>query len=109
MAFKLKRSVFMFLGQAGRKPGVAENPDRGFVIFVAARYLSGARKEAVKALLERGWLDVDILQGGEVPARPDKQPHYAAWQEARNGKRGIIVYDEKAEARAATENPPRQA
>ncbi len=109
MAFKLKRSVFMFLGQGGHKSGVAENADRGFVIFVSARNPSGGRKEAVKALLERGWQDVDILRGGEVPARPDKQPHDAAWQEAREGKRGIIVYDEKAEARAATEHPPRQA
>lgn len=108
MAFNLKRSVYMFLGQGGHKDGVADNPDRGFVIFVSARNPGAAHKEAEKALLERGWQEVEILRGGEVAAKPEKKPHDDAWQEARDGKRGIIVYDVKAEDSAA-ENPPRQA
>lgn len=109
MAFNLKRSVYMFLGQGGHKEGVADNPDRGFVVFVSARNPGAAHKEAEKALCERGWEKVDILRGGEVPERPDKKPHDDAWQEARDGKRGIIVYDVKAEASEAAEHPPRQA
>lgn len=109
MAFKLKRSVYMFLGQGGHKDGVADNPDRAFVIFVSARNPGAAHKEAGKALVERGWNEVQILRGGEVPEKPEKNPHDDAWQEARDGKRGIIVYDVKAEASGLAENPPRQA
>ncbi len=109
MAFNLKRSVYMFLGQGGRKDGVADNPDRGFVIFVSARNPGAAHTEAGKALAERGWQEVDILRGGEVTAKPDKKPHDDAWQEARDGKRGIIVYDVKADDSGMPENPPRQA
>ncbi len=109
MAINLRRSVYMFLGQGGHKPGVDANPDRGFVIFVSARNPTGAHKEAERALEEREWTGVDILRGGEVPEKPDKKPHDDAWQEARDGKRGIIVYDVKAEASGAGDNPPRQA
>lgn len=109
MAFNLKRSVYMFLGQGGHKPGVDANPDRGFVIFVSARNPGAAHKEAEKALVERDWREVDILRGGEVLDKPDKKPHDEAWQEARDGKRGIIVYDVKAEASDAGEPPLRQA
>ena len=93
----------------GTSPAWLKTPTGASSSLYLPETRQGARKEAVKALLERGWQDVDILRGGEVPARPDKQPHDAAWQEAREGKRGIIVYDEKAEDRAATEHPPRQA
>ena len=109
MAFSLKRLVYMFLGQGGHKDGVADNPDRGFVIFVSARNPAAAHKEAEKALNERGWEKVEILRGGEVPDKPDKKPHDDAWQQARDGKRGIIVYDVNAEAGDADEGPPRQA
>ncbi len=109
MAFNLKRSVYMFLGQGGHKDGVADNADRGFVVFVSARNPGAAHKEAEKALVERGWEEVEILRGGEVPDKPDKKPHDDAWQEARDGKRGIIVYDVYAEASGAAESPPRQA
>lgn len=109
MAFNLKRSVYMFLGQGGRKDGVADNADRGFVVFVSARNPGAAHKEAEKALIERGWQEVEILRGGEVPDKPDRKPHDDAWQEAREGKRGIIVYDVSAEASDAAEHPPRQA
>ena len=109
VAFNLKRSVYMFLGQGGHRAGVDVNPDRGFVIFVSARNPGAAHEEAEKALLEREWLDVDILRGGEVPEKPDKKPHGDAWQEARDGKRGIIVYDVKAETSGVVGTPPRQA
>lgn len=109
MAFNLKRSVYMFLGQGGHKSGVDDNPDRGFVIFVSARNPGAAHKEAEKALVEREWKGVDILRGGEVSEKPDKHPHDEAWQEARDGKRGIIVYDLKADAGGRDDNPPRQA
>ncbi len=109
MAFNLRRSVYMFLGQGGHKDGVADNPDRAFVIFVSGRNPGAAHKEAEKALLERGWSEVQILRGGEVQDKPDKSPHDDAWQEARDGRRGIIVYDVNAETGAPAENPPRQA
>ncbi len=109
MAFRLKRAVYMFLGQGGHRAGADVNPDRGFVMFVSARNPGAAHKEAEKALLERGWLDVDILQGGEVPEKPDRKPHDDAWQEARDGRRGIIVYDVKAETSGVGDTPARQA
>ena len=109
MALNLKRSVYMFLGQGGHKSGADLNPDRGFVIFVSARNPGAALKEAEKALSEREWQDVDILRGGEVPEKPDKKPHDQAWQEARDGKRGIIVYHVKEQTSGADDNPPRQA
>ena len=105
VAFSLRRSVYMFLGQGGHKAGADDNPDRGFVVFVSARNPAAAHKECSKALAERGWTGVEILRGGEVPEKPDKQPHDEAWLEARNGKRGIIVYDVKARADGEQDGP----
>ncbi|MGB7205770.1 MAG: hypothetical protein WBD37_09890, partial [Anderseniella sp.] len=70
MTFKLSKSVFMFLGQGGHREGAADNPERAFVVFVSARNVAGAEKEAQKALVARGWRDVSILRGAEVPDRP---------------------------------------
>ncbi len=105
MAFKFTKSVFMFLAQGGHKEGVADNPDRAYVVFVAARNIGAAEKLAHKALAERGWMDVNILRGAVVAEKPVQQPHDQAWQEARDGRRGIIVYDEKAATTGETGGP----
>jgi hypothetical protein len=104
MAFKLSKSVFMFLGQGGHKDGVPDNPDRAYVIFVSARNVAAAEKEAHTALNERGWNGVDILRGAEASSKPDQKPHDDAWQEAREGRRGIVVYDTKAGSDTAGAN-----
>jgi len=44
---------------------------------------------------------VIILRGAEAKEKPTQKPHDDAWQEAREGRRGIIVYDAGSDENAA--------
>jgi len=99
---KDKLPVFMLLGQGGhREDGSEADDDRAYIVFVPAATMDDARQAAITALEERNWHGVHLLRGGEVAERPAQEPHGTAWLEAREGRRGLIVY---TTAQAAT--PP---
>lgn len=90
---KDKLPVFMLLGQGGhRQDGSETDIDRAYIVFVAAADMDAARHAAIEALEERDWHGVHLLRGGEVNERPAQEPHGTAWAEAREGRRGVIVY-----------------
>jgi hypothetical protein len=90
---KHKLPVFMLLGQGGhRADGSEADDDRAYIVFVAAADMDSARQAALAALEERDWHGVHLLRGGEVTERPAQEPHGTAWAEAKQGRRGIIVY-----------------
>ena len=90
---KDKMPVFMLLGQGGhREDGSEADDDRAYIVFVAAADMDTARQAALAALEERDWHGVHLLRGGEVTERPTQEPHGTAWAEAKQGRRGVIVY-----------------
>lgn len=98
---KQKLPVFMLLGQGGhREDGSEADNDRAYIVFVPAVDMDAARQAAIAALEERNWHGVHLLRGGEVGERPVQEPHGTAWAEAREGRRGVIVYT-TAQARAS--------